>query len=188
MNQPSIIVRVAGSPLAAIPLTLGGAWLILMWAQGRASVWLALLGCFVAVRTISSVRQRNRYNAWRKQWESVGTFGKATPRRPLRAWRWATVLASLLFIGIIAFKPTAPGSPELQHELMWLWLCSGVFLIGRLVIGIGRRVFNRRNSSAGSAKLEAAPVSLMLSRTVDSPSRETAMRNLPEYAARVLNR
>jgi hypothetical protein len=93
-----------------------------------------------------------------------------------------------LFIGIVVFKPTVPGSPELEHALMWLWLCCGVFLIARLFIGIGRRVFKRRNGNAGRAKLEAAPVAVMLSRTLDSPSREMAVRNLPEYAARVLSR
>jgi hypothetical protein len=188
MNQPSIIVRLAGAPIAAIPLTLGGIWLIFMWTQGRASVWLALLGCFVAVRTISSVRQRSRYKAWRRQWESVGNFGKAPPRRPIRLWRLATIIAAVLFIGIIAFKPSGPSSPELQNALMWLWLLCGTFLAARLLIGVGRRVFKRRGNNAGKAKLEAVPVSLMLSRTVDSPSRETAVRNLPEYAARMLNR
>ncbi len=188
MNKPSIIVRTAGSPVVAIPLTLGGMSLIFMWTQGRASVWLALAGLFVVVRTFSSVRQRRGYNAWLRQWESVGTFGKATPRRPVRPWRWMTVLASLLFIGIVVFKPAAPSSPELQQALMWIWLCCGAFLVARLVIGIGRWVFKRRGSNAERAKLEAAPVSLMLSRTVDSPSREMAVRSLPEYAARVLSR
>jgi hypothetical protein len=188
MNQPSIIVRVAGSPVAAIPLTLGGMWLIFLWTQGRASVWLAVVGCFIAVRTISAIRQRSRYNAWRRQWESVGNFGKTPPRRPIRLWRLATVIAAVLFVGIIAFKPSGPSSPELLNALMWLWILCGIFLAARFVIGIGRRVFNRRGSNAGRAKLEASPVSLMLSRTVDSPSRETAVRNLPEYAARILNR
>jgi len=187
MNQPSVIVRVAGSPVGAIPLTLGGVWLVFMWTQGRASGWLALIGFLVVVRTISFVNQRRRYKAWRKEWESVGNFGKAPPVRPKRGSRWATVLAGALFIGIIACLPQLANHPQLQNALTWLWLLCGIFLIARLVIAIGRRVFKRRSRNIERAKQEIAPVSWMLSRTVDSPSRETAVRSLPEYVARILN-
>lgn len=186
MNQPSIIVRVAGSPFAAIPLALGGMRLIFMWTQGRASMWLALIGCFVAVRTISSVRQRSRYKAWQKQWESVGTFGNAPPRRQKRGLRLATILASALFIGIIAYGPQVSDNPQIHNALVWVWLLCAMFLATTVVMGIGRLIMKRRNTNVETAKQEVAPVSLMLSRTVDSPSREMAVKNLPEYAARIL--
>jgi hypothetical protein len=188
MNQPSTLVRVAGSPVAAIPLTLGGVRLIFMWTQGRASIWLALIGFFVAVRTISSVRQRNRYKAWSKQWETVGTLGKAPPRRPIPALRWATFLAATLCVGIIACWPNVPDNPQLQNDLRGFWFLCAIFLIGRLTSGVGQLVMKRRNRNARKAKHDAAPVSLMLNRTVDSPCREMAVRNLPEYAARILSR
>jgi hypothetical protein len=190
MNQPSIIVRVAGTPVFAIPLTLAGMGLIFMWTQGRASVWLALLGCLIAVRTISSFRQRRRYKSWRKQWDSIGNLGKA-PGRPMDRKRFATLLAVVLFIGIFAFGPQAAGeSTELQNVLTFIWFLCGIFLFGKLVLGIGRLVMKRRKGSTGTPKSEneVMPVSLMLSSTVDAPSREMAVRSLPEYAARILNR
>jgi hypothetical protein len=189
MNQPSIIVRVAGTPVFAIPLTLAGMWLIFMWTQGGASVWLALLGCFIAVRTVSSVRQRRRYQAWRKQWDSMGNSDKA-PRRPMNRRRFATVLALVLFVGIFAFGPQAAGDrAELQNVLTLIWFLCGIFLFGKLMLGIGRLVIKLRKGNAATPKSEndVMPVSLMLSSTADAPSREMAVRSLPEYAARVLS-
>lgn len=188
MNRPSIIVRLTGSPVAAIPLTLGGVWLVFMWTQGRASLWLALMGFVLAVRTISLVRQYRRYKNWRKQWESVGTFGKEPARRPKNWLRRATILASVLFIGTIACLPLVANKPQLQNYLMWICFLCGIFLIARFAIGIVRRTVKHRHRNAVKAKRDAAPVSLMLSKTVDSPSREMAVGSLPEYAARILHR
>src|SRR5690349_20145911 len=99
MNQPSIIVRAAGTPGVAIALTFGGVWLIFMWTQGRASVGLALAGCFAVVRTLSAAKHLRRYKAWRKQLEAVGNVGKAPPRRMIPSRRLATVLALTLLLG-----------------------------------------------------------------------------------------
>lgn len=186
MKPPSILVRVAGSPVAAIPLTLWGVWWIFLWAQGRGSVLLALIGFFVVVRTISCVRQRRRYKAWRKEWESVETTSPAPVRRQKRL-RVATVVAAVLFVGLIVCGPHVTDNPDLNNALVWLWLLCGIFLVARLLIGIGRLVMKRRNQNAERAKRDAAPVSWMLSTTVDSPSRQMAVRSLPEYAARILN-
>jgi Na+-transporting methylmalonyl-CoA/oxaloacetate decarboxylase gamma subunit len=187
MNPPSILVRVAGSPVAAIPLTLGGVWWILLWAQGRGSVLFALIGFSVVARSISCVRQRRRYKAWRKEWESVETSSQA-PARQQKRLRVATVLAAALFVGLIVCGPQVTDNPDLNNALMWLWLLCGIFLVVRLLIGIGRLVMKRRSRNVEKAKQEAAPVSWMLSATVDSPSREMAVRSLPEYAARILGR
>jgi hypothetical protein len=152
MNRPSIIVRAAGSPVAAIPLTLGGVWLVFMWTQGHASLWLALMGFVLAVRTISSVRQCRRYKAWRKQWESVGTFGKEPARRPKNLLRRATILASVLFIGTIACLPQVADNPPLQTILISVCFLCSIFLIARVVIGIVRRGFNPPAQERGDSK------------------------------------
>jgi hypothetical protein len=77
---------------------------------------------------------------------------------------------------------------QIQNALVWVWLLCGMFLATRVVMGIGRLIMKRRNTNVETEKQEVAPVSLMLSRTVDSPSREMAVRGLPEYAARILSR
>jgi hypothetical protein len=63
---------------------------------------------------------------------------------------------------------------------------SGVFVLARIVIGIRRLVKRHRSAKGGEAQGNATPVSWMLSATVDSPSREMAVKSLPDYAARVL--
>jgi beta-lactamase regulating signal transducer with metallopeptidase domain len=188
MKRPSFVACVAGHPAAAIPLTLVGVWMILLWTNGHTSIWLPLVGFFVVIQTLSSAMHRRRYKAWRKEWESVGNFDKAPPVRQKRRSRWTTALAAVLFIGIIACLPQLTNHPQLQNALTWLWLLCGIFLIARLVIAIGRRIFKRRSRNVERAQQEVAPVSWMLGRTLDSPSREMAVRSLPEYAARILNR
>jgi len=73
--------------------------------------------------------------------------------------------------------------PPLQHLLVWVWLACGLFLIARLIVGVGRLIIKRRDRIR---KSDAAPVSWMLSGAMDAPSRMEAMKRLPEYAARVL--
>jgi hypothetical protein len=187
MNRPFLSVRIAGSPVAAIPLTLGGGWLILTWARGGASFWFALIGLFVIAKTLSAAGKVRRYKAWAKEWDSVGTFGQRQPvRRKVRLSLLLTLIASALFIGILVCWPQAADRPQLQNVLIWTWLSCGLFLVGRLVVGIASLVAKRRAVKPARAKDEVAPVAWMLNATLDSPSREMATRSLPEYAARVL--
>lgn len=183
MNRPSLSVRVAGSPLGGIPLTLCGGWMILSWSEGHAPLWFALIGFFVIAKTFSSVKQVKRYKAWLKEWNSVGTFGQQPAGEKKHALRGLTLLAAALFIGIIASWPQAADKPQLQNALVWVWLSCGLFLLARLAVAITRLIKRR----ARNVKADDEPVAWMLGRTVDSPSREMATRSLPEYAARVLS-
>jgi hypothetical protein len=187
MNRPSLSVRIAGYPLGGIALVLLGGWMMLSWYQGQASFFFALIGFFVIAKTLASLMKMKRYQAWLKEWNSVGTFGQepAKPRR--RSLRGITLLAAALFVGILAYWPQTADRPQLQNELAWVWFSCGVFLLGRLLISIGRLVRKRNAAKAARLGDEAVPVAWMLTGTVDSPSREMAVRNLPEYAARVLN-
>jgi hypothetical protein len=169
----------------AIPLTLCGGYMIFLWSQGQASFWLALMGCFVVLRTIGCVGQLRRYKAWRKEWDSVGTFGNQ-PIRKHRVIPALTVLALIVFLGT-PLLPQGMVGPEIYTALARLWLVSAIFLATRVLTGICRRVLRHRKKNIETAKRDAEPVSLMLTTTLDSPSRETAVRNLPEYAARVLH-
>ena len=140
MNRPSLSVRIAGSPLAGIPLTLGGGWLILSWSEGHAPLWFALIGFFVIAKTFSSVKQVKRYKAWLKEWNSVGTFGQQPAKQKNRALLVLTLLAAALLFGIIAFWPQAAEKPQLQNALVWVWLSCGLFLVARLVMAISRLI------------------------------------------------
>jgi hypothetical protein len=190
MNQPSIIVRLCGSLGMAIPLTLTGLWLIYGWTQGSDSVWHAMIGCFITVKTLACIKQLNRYNAWRKQWDAFGTFGKAPQqKKPVRPWRAISIVAPLLFVGIIVLGPqVAADNPELQNLLMGLWLLCGLFLAARSVIGVRKLIMRPRAKGYVSAKPEDHVVTCTLGGTLDSPSRAQATANLPDYAARILSR
>ena len=105
--------------------------------------------------------------------------------------RLATFLALVLFIGIFAFGPQVAGDrAELQNVLTLIWFFCGIVLFGKLALGIGRLVIKLRKGNAATPESEnyVMPVSLMVSSTADAPSREMAVRSLPEYAARILNR
>ena len=184
MKQPSIFVRTAGSSVVAASLIACGAWLIIAWTQGRATGWAALMGLFVLGKAISSARQMKLYKAWRKEWNSVGTFGKEPAKRKMRPLRMLTFTAAGLFIGVLGCWPQTAGRPHLQDLLVWVWLCCGLFLLARPIVSVGRLISKRRHRLG---KSDAAPVSWMLGGASDSPSREAAKRRLPEYAARVLN-
>ena len=183
MRKPSTFVRHAGSPVAATALILGGAWLIIAWAQGHAPSWAALLGLIALGKAISSARRMKLYNAWLKEWNAVGTFGKEQPKPKARPLRTLTFTAAWLFVAITGYAHQIAGRPHLLHLVAWIWLGCGLFLLARLVAGV-RRLISKRRDRIG--KSDAAPVSWMLGATMDSPSRESAERRLPEYAARVL--
>jgi hypothetical protein len=178
MRQPSTFVRNAGSPVAAMSLIVGGAWLIIMWTQGHAPGWSALLGLFVMGKAISAARQRKLYNAWLKEWNSVGAFGQQPAKPKKHASRALVLIAASLVIGLFTFWPVVAGRPHLRIELIWI-IC-GLCILARLLVIIRRR-------SRGAQGVTTC-VSWMLGGALDSPSRKEATRRLPEYAARVLTR
>jgi hypothetical protein len=181
MKQPSRFVRIAGSPVMAWALTMCGVCLIIAWANGRASFLTALFGWFAIGKAISSVRRMNIYNAWLKEWNAVGTFGRQPAKPKKRISKTLTRLVAWLFFGMTAYSPWAAGDPQVWHVLFWTWIACALFLLARLVMRISTLITNRRKGKGG-----VVPVSWMLSATVDSPSRRVAEKRLPEYAARVL--
>jgi uncharacterized membrane protein len=117
MNRPSIYVRMAGSPLLGIPLALGGMWLIFVWTQGGRSVWFALIGCFLILRTISCAKQVRRYKAWRKEWDAMGTQGQQPAHRNKHAGLTVTVIAAALCVVIVVYWQQLADQPQLQTAL-----------------------------------------------------------------------
>lgn len=186
MNRPRLSVRIAGTPVVAACLAAAGVLLIGLWSEGQAPFLAALLGFGVIINALSSFRELKVYKAWREEWDSVGTFGEQRPKPRKSGLARLATLASMLLAGIPVFWSEVKDK-QLQDGLIWLWLFCGGYLLVRLVMGVIRRVRERR-AKAGRTKADTPPVSWMLSATVDAPSRETAVRSLPEYAARVLNR
>jgi hypothetical protein len=178
MKQPPRSVRLSGSRLGAATLSVCGVLMIDAWAQGPASFWIALIGLALIFNAFSSRRRVKIYNAWLKEWNSVGTFGRQPAKRKKRILPALTLLGLSLFIGFVTFWPEATGRPDLRNEMLWAFcgLC--------VLVGIVARA--RRRSRNGGVPGDAAIVSWMLSGAMDSPSRKEATKHLPEYAARVL--
>lgn len=178
MKQPSQSVRMAGSPAGASVLAICGVLMIDAWVQGPASIWIAVVGLALITNAFSSRRKMKIYNAWRKEWNSVGTFGRQPAKQRKRVLPTLMLLGLSLFIGFVTFWPAAVGRPHLRNELLWAF--CGLCVLAALVASARRR----RN---GRGQGDGVIVSWMLSGAVDSPSRKEATKRLPEYAARVLS-
>ena len=185
MTRPSLLVRVAGSPLGALLLLLGHAALIAGWYEGQVVWWLALGSVGAAIRTLSAVGRVRRYKAWMAEWNAMGAREESAPQnngKP-RARRWV-FLAALLLLGIPMCLPYLGGNEEWRTALSLLWVPACLFVVGVALRRIIRRIARRFKSRR---EVVNAPVKWMLGRASSSPSRSEAAQKLPEYCARLLN-
>lgn len=182
----------AGAPMMAVVLLLGSAIAILGWYAGGVSGWLALAAAFMAMQTLSAVGEVLRYKRWFGEWEAMGTPLHAPPKippKPKRRWK-AITFASLLLFAIPQILTESGLDEGLGAVLICAWLADVVYLAYRL-FAVMRRGFSRapvRSAGQPQAKVDAGPVVWLLDRASSSPSRADAVRNLPEYSARLLSR
>jgi hypothetical protein len=201
MNPPTSMTRLLGKPRIAAVLYVGVALAVLGWAGGEIPWWLGLASlCFVG--TVRKAGQDvRRYNQWRTAWAAMGpasaTPRPATPKRPLRKRKasspWASVIVAALSLVVIPVLIAAPGADEtLRHALTLLWLGMALYLPVKLAINVRRARIHKGAGtvSAGGSKTSAAAdvVEWMLPQASSSPSRADAMRCLPEYSARLMER
>jgi hypothetical protein len=185
MSRPSLLVRVAGSPLPALLLFLVYAAVIAGWYEGQVVWWLALGSLGAAIRTLSAVGRVRRYKAWQAGWNAMGAREESAPRNKDKrgARRWVFV-AALLLLGIPASLPYLGGNEEWRTALSLLWVVACLFVVGLALRSITRRISKRLKSRR---EVVNAPVKWMLGRPSSSPSRSEATQKLPEYCARLLN-
>jgi hypothetical protein len=96
-----------------------------------------------------------------------------------------------LSLVIIPMFIAAPGADEAtRHWLALLWLGIAAYLLFKLAITFRRAVLKRRAGKvgAGEAKTSGAAevVQWVLPRASSSPSRADALRNVPDYCARLM--
>ena len=144
------------------------------------------------MRTLSAFGQVRRYKVWRAEWEAMGAPLHAPPKpaaMPKR--RWKLVAFALLLLFVIPLLMSDGGLDDgLATALTCLWLVDSLYLACKLLATI-RRGFSRasvRFTAPPQAKAEATPVVWLLDRASSSPSCADAVRNLPEYSARLLSR
>jgi hypothetical protein len=186
MNRPSLVVRVAGSPLPALVLFAGYAGVIAGWYQGHVVWWLALAAVSAAIRTLSAVGTLRRYKAWRAEWNAMGAKDQSArpSRKKSRSGVFITGAALLLLAIPVCLPPVQSNEELLTKALSCLWLASLVYLGFVALRSMTRGVTKRPNVSAKEA--EAAPVEWLVGRPFSSPSRSDVTRQLPEYCARLL--
>jgi hypothetical protein len=191
MNRPNVLVRLAGWPPLTVMIFGVSAVAVAEWYGGKLPWWFALLAAGVAAKTAGAFVKRRNYNAWAAQWDAMAGEQKSNAGRParekkkIRGQAYAVIAAVVLFVLIPRFFPRTDGPVDITRPEVAVWLLCGLYPVFALMRAMIRLV---RRKAPRTEKGNAAPVSWMLRSTVDSPSREAAVRNLPEYAARILSR
>jgi hypothetical protein len=153
-------------------------------------LWLALLAAGVAVKTAAAFFTRRTYNAWAAQWDAMAGEKESNASRPAReknkinVQAYAIIAALAVFIVLPSCFERPEGLGDITRPEVAAWLLCGLYPVLVLARTMIRRV---RSKELRTTKDNAAPVSWMLPDTVDSPSREMAVRSLPKYAARILS-
>jgi hypothetical protein len=187
MNRPSLVVRVAGSPLPALVLLGGYALMIVGWYQGHVVWWLALVALSAALRTLSAVGTLRRYKAWQAEWNAMGAKDQSArpARKKIRRGVFITGAALLLLAIPVCLSQVQSNEELLTKALSCLWLTALVYLGFVALCSIVRPMVKRPNAPAKEA--DDAPVEWLLGSASSSPSRSEAARKLPEYASRLLS-
>jgi hypothetical protein len=190
MNRPDAVTRAMGSRAGAFLMLLvcivavGGVFI------GELPWWLALLAFGMASGTVSAGQQMRAYNAWAAQWnEMAGNAAAPPPPRKKKN----PVLDNAVGVMAVAALPWLASQVGERWEKQFigiLWLVVCVVLVFRAVRAIVRRLKARRmarsKAEAQQASAQVQPVAWLVDPAASSPSRADAMRELPEYSARLM--
>jgi hypothetical protein len=197
MNRPTSLTCLVGRPGVCLALLGVYALIVLGWLHNEASWWVAMLAIWAAKGTLVAYQQLKRYNAWLAQWDAMGQPVKkpAAAPEPQRAVSQSAIsqknVGGRVLVGIAALIAVSiPFSGMGSSDgVVGVWFGACVFLAWRLIGAI-----RGRGGSGGvvaqRSKPEAvgnAPVAWLLDRASSSPSRMEAMRNLPDYSARLIS-
>jgi hypothetical protein len=192
MNRPGALVRFAGWPPLTVMIFGVCAVAVAGWYRGPLPWWFAVLAAGVAVKTAGAFVKRRNYNAWAAQWDAMTAEKKSDAGRPAREKKkisvqaYAIIAALALFFVLPSCFQRPEGLGDITRPEVAVWLLCGLYPVFVLVRPMIRRVRSKETQTTTDSA--AAAVSWMLRNTVDSPSREMAVRNLPEYAGRILSR
>ena len=197
MNQPTWVTRFVGAPRIAAVLYVGLGLLLLGWAGGEVSWWLGVAALCGVGKVRKAVRDVRNYNQWWTAWQSMGAAiappQPATLKPPLRkraASSWAGVIVAAVSFVVIPFFAAVPGVSEaLREGLTALWCFMVLYLVYKLAVTIVRGLRRKSGITGSKAKAQRGAedvVEWVLPRASSSPSRADAMRNLPDYSARLI--
>jgi hypothetical protein len=195
------MTRFVGTPRVAAVLYVGLGLLVLGWAGGEVSWWMAIAALYGAGTVRKAVRDVRNYNQWWSAWQAMGAGGappqEATLKPPLRKGRassWTRVLLAAVSFVVIPFFIAVPGASEaLREGLTVVWCFMVLYLVCKLTVTIVRGLRRKRGVTGTGLKEKTQSgagevVEWVLPRALSSPSRADAIQNLPEYSARLIER
>jgi hypothetical protein len=196
MNRPNAYVRWAGSKTGVSVLALVGLVLSAGVLDGDLP-WWAALGALVAFsNAVNCPAQMRAYDDWVAQWRMMATGSDTAPeapgKKPRRKRNAAldVLVGVALLVGVPWLGSQAADTAGEKQFLAVLWLVDVGYLVFLAVRGILRR--RKARSAAKSTAAEQpekdAPVAWVMSCAAESPSRDEAMMELPEYSARLMER
>lgn len=199
MNQPTAMTRWMGTPRIAGVLYVGLGLLVLGWAGGAVPWWLAI-AALCGVGTVRKAGQDLRkYDQWWASWQAMGVAGTA-PRaatkpsfrmRQKNAPPWVGVTIAALSLLVIPLFIANPGADEgLRQLLTLLWVGAALYLVWKLAFRLRRSVVRSAGMARAGRSKDTSPdvVEWVLPRASSSPSRADAVRNLPEFSARLIGK
>jgi hypothetical protein len=187
MNRPGPLARVAGTPWGACALLLASAALMggvyigeLPW--GLVFVALCMVSC-----TINSIAQVRAHKEWAGRWQAMAT-GEAVVRAPRKKNPAQDIAVGIIAVATLPWLASqfSDSGERLIIGLTWMAICLRLMFLA--VRGMVRRARARRMRAAEKAVAQDAPVTLLIEPASSSPSRNDAVRALPDYCARLLSR
>jgi hypothetical protein len=189
MNRPGPGTRWMGSPSGSASVLIACALVLTGVFSGELPWWVAIFAFGFANGTVSAIRQMRGYNAWAAEWQAMAGNAAAPPPRK----KSNPALDNAVGVAAVAALPWLASQVSDQGEkliIAVLWLVVCLVLLFRAVRGVVRRVRARRmarsNAVAQQTLAEVQPVAWLMDRASSSPSRADAMRELPEYSARLM--
>jgi hypothetical protein len=195
------MTRFIGKPRVAAVLYVGLGLAVLGWAEGTVPWWLGVAALCTAGSVRKAAQDVRSYKQWWTAWAAMGAAGAPSPAatskpsaRGRKASSWAGVTVAAVSLVMIPVWMAAPGASEaLRQGLTAVWCGLALYLLWRLAARLRRAIFRAAGTvSAGAqSKTQSGPAEVVewaLPRASSSPSRADAMRNLPEYSARLIGK
>ena len=184
MNRPSLLARTVGSPLVALSLYVVYAVVLLDWYIDRLPWLLAAGAVWAAIQTMAAAEEVSRYRVWAVEWQAMDESIDPKPLPPPKRKRGK--LSMLTIAMVLLSIPAQLGQLQDQQALFTfiacLWGLAWLYLAVRLMRSIKRGAAKRLESKAVDAG-----VTWLLGPATSSPSRAEALREIPEYCARLIS-
>jgi hypothetical protein len=185
MNQPEPHVRLAGSNTGSALFLLASGVLMAAVVEGEAPGWVLLVALLLASFTLNAVQQMREYKAWEGEWQEMQTGKRVEPPQK-KKYPKLDVAVGLLSLVVIPWIWSQRSDPGERLILAGSWVVMFLVVVFLAVRGIVRSVRARRRFKEQARRSQVEPVAWLVSPASSSPSRADAMRELPEYSARLL--